>query len=94
MLVGVAPLRSAKGARFMDEKLPGVRVPAAIIAALEDAGRRRGASVGRELTIDVVKGIRAIEGVGGVHLMGMGHDEVVRAVVEGAGLFPRPSGRA
>jgi methylenetetrahydrofolate reductase (NADPH) len=94
VLVGVVPLRSAKGARFMDEKLPGVVVPAAFIQALEDAGEADAPSVGERLTIDVVKGIRGIEGIAGVHLMGMGHDEGVRAVVEGAGLFPRPSGRA
>ena len=36
-------------------------------------GRGRGrAEVGLDLTIEVVRGIRAIEGVGGVHLMGMG----------------------
>jgi hypothetical protein len=30
--------------------------------------------------------------VGGVHLMGLGHDDVIRAVVEATGLFPRPTG--
>jgi len=91
VLVGVVPLRSAKGARFMDEKLPGVRVPAPVLARLESAGGDA-ASVGLEITIDVVKAIAAIPGLGGVHIMGMGHDASVRAVVEGAGLFPRPTG--
>ena len=93
VLVGVVPLRSAKAARFMDDKLPGVVVPPGFIQALEDAGEADAPSVGERLTIEVVQGIRGIEGVAGVHLMGMGHDEAVRAVVEGAGLFPRPSGR-
>ncbi len=91
VLVGVMPLRSAKGARFMDEKLPGVSVPPALIEALEAAGDDA-APVGLQLTIDVVRGIRAIPGIGGVHLTGMAHDEVIRAVVEGADLFPRPTG--
>jgi methylenetetrahydrofolate reductase (NADH) len=90
VLVGVVPLRSAKGARFMDEKLPGVHVPPAAIASLEAAGEDA-PSVGLQLTIDVLEGIRRIEGIGGVHLMGMGHDEAVRSVIEGAGLFPRPT---
>ncbi|MGZ4133091.1 MAG: methylenetetrahydrofolate reductase, partial [Actinomycetota bacterium] len=38
VIVGVAPLRSAKAARYMDEHLPGVRVPAPMIEALEQAG--------------------------------------------------------
>jgi 5,10-methylenetetrahydrofolate reductase len=91
VLIGLVPLRSAKSARFMDEKLPGVRVPPAMVRALEAAGDDA-EIVGRDLTIEVVQGIRAIPGVSGVHLMGMGHDASVRAVVEGAGLFPRPTG--
>jgi methylenetetrahydrofolate reductase (NADPH) len=91
VLIGLVPLRSAAGARFMAEKLPGVRVPPETIAALDDAGEDAGA-VGLRLTIEVVEGLKAIEGIGGVHLMGMGHDDTVRAVVEGAGLFPRPTG--
>ena len=91
VLIGVVPLRTAKGARFMAEKLPGVRVPPETIAELEEAGDDA-AEVGLRLTIDVVEGLKGIEGVAGVHLMGMGHDDAVRAVVEGAGLFPRPTG--
>jgi methylenetetrahydrofolate reductase (NADPH) len=90
MIVGVVPLRSAKAARYMNEHLPGVHVPDAItralVAAGEDAER-----VGTDLTIEVVKSIREIRDVAGIHLMAMGHDDAVRAVVEGAGLFPRPS---
>jgi methylenetetrahydrofolate reductase (NADPH) len=91
VLVGVAPLFTAKGARFMHENLPGVSVPSEVMQALEDAGSDAGA-VGLQLTVDIVKRIALIEGLGGVHLMGMGHDDVIRAVVEGTGLFPRPTG--
>jgi methylenetetrahydrofolate reductase (NADPH) len=89
VIVGVTPLRSARTARFMNEHLFGVTVPPGVIAALEDAGPEAEA-VGVEMAIDLIRGLRAIPGVGGVHLMGMGRDEVVRRVVEGAGLFPRP----
>ena len=41
VIVGVVPLRSAKAARFMNDHLPGVRVPAAMIEALEAAGDGR-----------------------------------------------------
>ena len=91
VLVGVAPLFTAKSARFMHENLPGVSVPPEIIRALEDAGDDAGA-VGLQLTIDIVTRIAGIEGLSGVHLMGMGHDDVIRSVVEGTGLFPRPAG--
>ena len=91
VLVGVAPLRSAKGARFMNERLPGVQVPPAFIEALDAAGGDS-ATVGVDITVEVVRGIRDIGDISGVHLMGMGHDEAVRAVVERSGLFPRPTG--
>jgi methylenetetrahydrofolate reductase (NADPH) len=91
VLVGIVPLRTAAGARYMDERLPGVRVPAGIMAALEDAGPDA-ERVGHELTVDLVRRIRTIEGISGVHLMGMGHDAAVRSVVDDAGLFPRPTG--
>ena len=86
VLVGIVPLRTAQGA-FMDERLPGVRVPAEMIAALEAAGDDA-EEAGLEMTVDVVRSIQAIDGVRGVHVMGMGHDDAVRAVVERAGLFP------
>ena len=91
VLIGVVPLRSAKGARYMDEKLPGVRVPARFIDALDEAGEDAD-SVGLELTVQTVRAIAELEGVAGVHLMGMGRDDLVRAVVERSGLFPRPTG--
>jgi methylenetetrahydrofolate reductase (NADH) len=90
VIVGVIPLRSVKQARFMDEKLPGVRVPPAMMDALDRAGEES-EDVGADLTIEVVKGIRTIDGVAGVHVMGMGHDATVREVVARAGLFPRPT---
>jgi methylenetetrahydrofolate reductase (NADPH) len=93
VIVGVVPLRSVKAARYMDERLPGVRVPASLIEALEQAGDDA-EEVGVGLTIDVVQGIRGIVGLAGVHLIGMGRDDIVGRVVEGAGLFPRPTGVA
>lgn len=91
VIVGVVPLRSAKAARYMHDHLPGVRVPAHMIDDLERAGDEA-EEVGIGHTIDVVQGIRGIDGVAGVHLMSMGRDDVVARVVEGAGLFPRPTG--
>jgi methylenetetrahydrofolate reductase (NADPH) len=90
VIVGLVPLRSIKSARFLDG-LFGVHVPSEAFellgAAGEDAER-----VGLEFTLSVVERIRAIEGIAGLHLMGIGRDDLVRTVVEEAGLFPRPTG--
>jgi len=91
VIAGVTPLRSAKQARFMDEKLPGVSVPPEMIAALESAGDDA-RTVGLDLTVDVVEQIRRnVPDLAGIHVMAMGHDDTVRDLVERAGLFPRPT---
>jgi methylenetetrahydrofolate reductase (NADPH) len=93
VIVGVAPLRSAKQARYMNEHLPGVSVPDDLTAALEQAGPDA-ERVGTAQCVEIVDRLREIPGVAGVHVMGMGRDEVVRHVIEGAGLLPRPSAPA
>ena len=89
VLIGMTPLRSARQARFMDEKLPGVTVPAAMVEALDAAGSDA-AEAGLELAVPLVRQIRTIAGIAGIHVMAMGHDETTRALVSRAGLFPRP----
>lgn len=89
VLVGVAPLRSAKQAHFMNEHLPGVHVPADLLRALEDAGPEAEA-LGTAQCVGVVEGVQKIPGVSGVHVMGLGREEAVRHVIESSGLLPRP----
>jgi methylenetetrahydrofolate reductase (NADPH) len=91
VILGVMPLRSARQARFMNEKLPGVSVPSSMIATLDAAGDD-GPAVGLELAVSLVEDLRRIRGIAGIHVMAMGHDETTRALVARAGLFPRPTG--
>jgi methylenetetrahydrofolate reductase (NADPH) len=93
VIVGVAALRSAKQARFVNEHLPGVEVPAEVVRSLEEAGPEA-ESEGVRLTVDVIERLRHIVGVAGVHVMGMGREEAVRRVIETAGLLPRPTSAA
>ena len=91
VLVGVAPLRGAKQARYMNEHLPGVAVPDALIQALDAAGLES-ETVGTAQCVEIVTGLREIPGISGIHVMGLGRETAVRRVIEGAGLFPRPLG--
>jgi 5,10-methylenetetrahydrofolate reductase len=91
VLVGVAPPRSARSARFMREHLPGVVVPDGVIRELEEAGPEGAAEAGVRLTVDIVERLKATPGVAGAHIMGLGHEESVRLVVDRAGLLPRPA---
>jgi methylenetetrahydrofolate reductase (NADPH) len=90
VIVGLVPLRSTKNARFMDG-LFGVHVPQAAFDLLEEAGPDA-ERAGLAFTSSVVHRIRGIDGIAGIHLMGIGRDDLVRTVIEEAGLFPRPTG--
>jgi methylenetetrahydrofolate reductase (NADH) len=89
VLIGVAPPRGPASARYMREHLPGVVVPDEVVSRLQAAGPDA-AEEGVRLTVEVVKGLREIDGVAGVHVMGLGKEEAVRRVIEDAGLLPRP----
>lgn len=89
VLVGVAPPRSARSARYMREHLPGVAVPDEVVRRLEEAGDEAEAE-GVRLTVEIVTALKSVPGLAGVHVMGLGKEEHVRRVIEDAGLLPRP----
>jgi 5,10-methylenetetrahydrofolate reductase len=88
VLVGVAPPHGAGTLRFMREHLPGVVVPDAVMRRMEEAPDPAGEGV--RLTVEVVKALREIDGVAGIHVMGLGRQDAVRRVIADAGLLPRP----
>jgi len=90
VLVGVAVPRGPKAARYMREHLPGVIVPDRVITLLEEAGPQA-EDEGVRLTVEVVARLKAIQGIAGIHVMGLGRMEPVRRVIEAAGLVPRPA---
>lgn len=45
---------------------------------------------GIQICIELIKGLKEIEGVSGVHVMAIEWEEAVKPIVEGAGLLPRP----
>lgn len=88
VLVGVIPLKSAKTARYLAEKVPGIVIPPRVldeIAAAPDAG-----AYGRKLAVDLIDGVRGLPGVAGVHLMAINWEDAVRPITQEAGLLPRP----
>ncbi len=85
-LVGLGPLRSAKGARWMRDNLVGTVMPDGVIRRMEAARdpRQEGISICAEL----LQQARDINGIAGAHLMAPGlHQEIVEAV-KLAGIIP------
>ena len=87
LLVGVTPPRSTRMLQFMHDKIPGVEVDPATFARMEGLQGDEAKAAGVEVAVDVIKGVRDLPGVSGVHIMAPGWEiEAVPRVVEGAGL--------
>jgi methylenetetrahydrofolate reductase (NADPH) len=89
VLAGLVMLKSAKMARFMNQNVPGVFVPDALIAemdAAKDARERERVSV--EITARLIKGLRGL--AAGIHIMAMGWDHLIPRVLEASGLQQQP----
>jgi methylenetetrahydrofolate reductase (NADPH) len=78
-LIGVSPLRSAKSARWMRERLYGTIIPDAMIARLETASDP--AEEGRRLCLELMKELATIPGVAGVHIMAPGNEAAIADVI-------------
>ena len=83
ILVGVGPLRSAKTAEWMRTHVPGVHIPDEIIRRM--AGAEDQAREGRRICIDLIREIRTIKGVSGVHVMAYRQEEAVAEVITESG---------
>jgi methylenetetrahydrofolate reductase (NADPH) len=87
-MAGVLPPASAAQLeRFA--ALPGWAVPDAVLARMRAARDQR--AEGITLAAEMVKAVRDLPAVRGVHLMGLGPDSGVPEVIEAAGLLPRPA---
>jgi methylenetetrahydrofolate reductase (NADH) len=89
LLVGIAPLRSAKSARWMKESLFGTIIPEAFVERLEQAADP--AAEGQRIAIELIAELATIPGVAGVHVMAPANEAAVPTVIAEArkGLPPR-----
>lgn len=82
LIIGIAPLRSGKSARWMKEKLFGTIIPDATVARLEAAADP--AAEGRAIAVDLIEQLSANPHVAGVHIMAPNNDEAVPPVIAAA----------
>jgi methylenetetrahydrofolate reductase (NADPH) len=83
--------RSARGARYMKDKVAGLHVPDSLVARLDKTPPARQADEGVQIAVELVRAVRAVPGVAGVHLIGIKWEEGIVQVAEAAGLLPRPA---
>ena len=85
ILVGVGPLASAKGARWMRSNVPGIHIPDDVVTRLERAKDQK--REGKQLCIDLIQEIREIPGVSGVHVMAYRQEELVSEIITASGIM-------
>jgi methylenetetrahydrofolate reductase (NADPH) len=83
LLIGVAPLRSAKSARWMKENLFGTVIPEDMIARMEGAADPQ--AEGIKVCVELMQALCEIPGVAGVHLMAPNNDAAIPAVISAFG---------
>ena len=84
LLIGIAPIPSAKSARWMREKLFGTRIPDAIVERLEKA--RDAKAEGLRICVELLQQLTEIPGVGGAHVMAPMNFAAIPAAIEQAGV--------
>jgi methylenetetrahydrofolate reductase (NADPH) len=103
VLAGVGPLKSPGMGRHMHDKVPGIVVPDDMIERMDgvvqgiskddkDARSQAWRSEGIKICIEQIEELKDVEGVAGVHIMGIQWEAAIKPIVKGAGLYPRPGG--
>jgi methylenetetrahydrofolate reductase (NADPH) len=85
---GLMPLKSHRVARYMQENIPGIEIPEAIIRRMERAADP--AKEGVKLVVEQIQWLKSLSGISGVHIMAVGWEEIIPEIVCKAGLSPRP----
>ena len=82
VLAGMIVLKSARMARFLDENLPGVSVPASIIEEMDSAEVPANTSI--EVTSRLIRDVRDM--CDGTHIMAIGWESRIPEILEESGL--------
>jgi 5,10-methylenetetrahydrofolate reductase len=87
VLVGVTPPRSSRMLQYMHDRIPGIEVDDLTFARMRGLEGEEAQAMGIEVAVDVIRGVRSLSGVAGVHLMAPGWaEEAVPRVVKAAAL--------
>ena len=94
VMAGIIPLKGAGMAKFMNENVPGIAVPQSMIdrlAAAAAEGKEKGIKglpmqLGMEMAAELIAKIRDEKLCDGVHIMAIGAEKNVPAILEKAGV--------
>jgi len=86
ILAGIIVLASARMARYMNENVPGIIVPQAIIDELASVEKGKGLEKGIEIAARFIKTAKEENLCHGVHIMAVGNERIVPEILEAAEL--------
>jgi methylenetetrahydrofolate reductase (NADPH) len=81
ILAGISPIRTLKLARYLNNNIPGVTIPAPVMKRLADAGDRF-AEESVAITVENLLKLKAKKGISGVHIMPLGWEDVLPLIIE------------
>lgn len=85
ILVGVGPLASARSAEWIRNNVAGVHIPDSVVSRLKGAANQ--ADEGVKICIEMIRQIREISGLHGVHIMAFKQEDRVAEIVEQSGVL-------
>ncbi|MFC1987973.1 methylenetetrahydrofolate reductase [Chloroflexota bacterium] len=86
MLAGIVLLSSARMAKYMTENVPGIFVPQSLIKELESAPKGEALAKGIEIAGRMIATLKKNSICDGVHIMAIGREEIVPAILAAAEL--------
>ena len=82
ILAGIIPVKSPKMAAYMNESVPGIHVPDALVRKIADSSDR--AATSSEISASIISEIRPM--CSGLHVMAIGWEDKVPGILEAAGV--------
>lgn len=87
ILAGIVVLKSVGMANFINNNVPGIRVPQELIDELKAAGKEKALDTGLNIAARHIKQLKEENICDGVHIMAIGMEDKVPVIMERAGLL-------
>jgi len=84
ILAGIMPVKSVKALEYMQTQVPGMRIHPSVIERMARAEEPK--EEGVSLAVDLIRQVREIPGVRGVHLMPLMWESITPEIIQKAGL--------
>jgi methylenetetrahydrofolate reductase (NADPH) len=89
VLAGVGPIKSLRALEHMRDEVPGMSIPDDVARRLRDAPADRVAEEGLAICVEVIRAVREVPGLAGIHVMAVGWEDAVPEILERAGFERR-----